>query len=383
MLIHRRCPSCKRNEDPAPPFIIEDVLQDASTAPYPCNHAPRSMKAGDILVNEFTDMTSVYCYNFRNEPLPVETAVDSGLEKGACVKHVFTGPYEDLKVQATGLFLQIQEGIELGWQSVTTGIAEGMYYSWASPRHGWVDNEIPQCIHQVRKLISKFVGDYGNKDSGDESHLDEMIYEELPADPQPSTSTHNAKKQDKEVAENIRINHIVALAWTASGSRRGTFVSAKDDPVFILCLGATVELELEWCLPDPTESIATADTESNPPVSQDVAVSGTVDEGVGQKKTKGRKQRKPKKNPDAEYSLEADANAKGKGKGKGKERVVVPQAAKEKPKPKPKPTAPPHERLKINMVHGDVLILSGGDYIYTLTRTGISILLFALPDAQY
>ena len=71
-------------------------------------------------------MTSVYCYNFRDEPLSAETAIDPSPGKGACVKHIFTGPYEDLKVQATGLFLQIQEGIELGWQSVAAGIAEGI-----------------------------------------------------------------------------------------------------------------------------------------------------------------------------------------------------------------------------------------------------------------
>ena len=83
------------------------------------------MKTDDILVKEFHDMTSVYCYNFRDECLPTETAVGSSSNKGACVKHIFTGPYEDLKVQATSLFLQIQEGIELGWQSVATGVAEG------------------------------------------------------------------------------------------------------------------------------------------------------------------------------------------------------------------------------------------------------------------
>jgi len=85
------------------------------------------MKTDDILVKEFPDMTSVYCYTFHDELLPVETTANPKSEKVACVKHVFTGPYEDLKVPATSLFLQIQEHIELGWRSVTTGIAEGIY----------------------------------------------------------------------------------------------------------------------------------------------------------------------------------------------------------------------------------------------------------------
>ena len=65
-------------------------------------------------------MTSVYCYNIRDEP------PDPNPGKGARVKHIFTGPHGGLKVQATSLFLKIQEGIELGWQSVTTGVAEGI-----------------------------------------------------------------------------------------------------------------------------------------------------------------------------------------------------------------------------------------------------------------
>ena len=80
------------------------------------------MKACDTSVKEFPDMTSVYCYKFGDERLPVGPV---SVEEGACVKHIFTGPYEGLKIQATALFTQIQEGIELGWQSVTTGIAEG------------------------------------------------------------------------------------------------------------------------------------------------------------------------------------------------------------------------------------------------------------------
>ena len=71
----------------------------------------------------------------------------------------------------------------------------------------------------MRKLISKFVSDYGDKDPGDETHLDEMLCEGLSADPLPSTSSH-AAEEDEKIAEDIRINHIVVLAWTASGSRR-------------------------------------------------------------------------------------------------------------------------------------------------------------------
>ena len=139
-------------------------------------------------------------------------------------------------------------------------------------------------------------------------------------------------------------------------------MSARDNPLFMLCLGANVEFELERCTPDPLESTTAVNAESNPPANQDVAAPGTADDGAGEKKTKGGKPRKSKKNPGPEPGPETNTDPKGKRKGKGKEKAVVPQPPKEKPKPKPKPTAP-HERLKISMVHGDVLILSGGDYI--------------------
>jgi hypothetical protein len=124
-------------------------------------------------------------------------------------------------------------------------------------------------------------------------------------------------------------------------------VSAKGSPVFILCLGAHVELELECWPPNLAESTTVADIGLSPP-SKDM-----VDEETGQK-GKGKKPRKSKKDSVPEPSPETSANPKGNKKGKGK------AAASQQ---KPKPTAPPHERLKINMIHGDILILSGGDFI--------------------
>ena len=116
--------------------------------------------------------------------------------------------------------------------------------------------------------------------------------------------------------------------------------------MYVLSLGANVELELERCFPDPPDSA---------PAVSDALVG--ADEGGEEKKAGGRKRRKLK-DPDSEFGLEP--NTDPGGKGKGRERVAVPR---EKPKQKPKPVAPPHERLKISMVHGDVLILSGGNYI--------------------
>lgn len=114
----------------------------------------------------------------------------------------------------------------------------GPYYSWLSPRHGWNDSEIPQCIHQARKHISKFVGGYCDKDPGDENNIDGALCEELSAGPRPSTSSHGTKEEGEKATENIRINHVVALAWTASGSRRVREVDDTPYLMFRLCSGS-------------------------------------------------------------------------------------------------------------------------------------------------
>lgn len=144
---------------------------------------------------------------------------------------------------------------------------------------------------------------------------------------------------------------------------QGAFVSAKDGPVFVLSLGANVELELERCSPDPPEPAATENLESSLPVSHGVLALGAGDCDAGQKKTGSKKQRKSNKNLGPDPVPENNANLEGKKKGKGKGKVAVPKPPGGKSKQKPRSTAPPHERLKVSMVHGDVLILSGGDYI--------------------
>jgi len=53
-----------------------------------------------------------------------------------------------------------------------------------------------------------------------------MLYDGPPANPEPSTSSHDAKEEGEKVTENFRINHIVALTWATSGSRR---VRGVDD----------------------------------------------------------------------------------------------------------------------------------------------------------
>lgn len=130
--------------------------------------------------------------------------------------------------------------------------------------------------------------------------------------------------------------------------------------MFVLCLGATVELDLERCLPEPA---TVASIEDDPPVAVPEAVG--VEPG---QRAKGKKVRKGQKEPVAQTSPETKVNPKGKRKEKGKEKAAVQQ-------PKPKPSAPAHERLKISMVHGDVLILSGGDFIVCRSLASAEILL--------
>lgn len=113
-----------------------------------------------------------------------------------------------------------------------------------------------------------------------------------------------------------------------------------------------MELDLERCAP---EVVTVTNTGDSPAVHCDVVISEGID-GEGGQKGKGKRPRKSQKEPVPQSNLETDVNPKGKKKDKGKEKSTLPQ-------PKPKASAPAHERLRISMVHGDVLILSGGDFI--------------------
>ena len=213
----------------------------------------------------------------------------------------------------------------------------------------------------------KSVTNYARKDPGGE------------ADPNPSSSAVSGEAREKggNATEKDRINHVAVLAWTASGTKRvrgvdvscslafvliavvcqGTFISAKGSPVFILCLGAPVELDLERWLPDLSEPTAAVNAESSLPASKGTVIPEAVG-GEAAQKAKGRKPRKSKvtvPEPASETGVDP------KGNKKTKEKAAVTQ-------PKPRPTALPHEKLKINMVHGDVLILEGGDFIVCYLR---------------
>lgn len=83
-----------------------------------------------------------------------------------------------------------------------------------------MDEETPGCILEARKLISQFVRSYGEKGARDERDFDRVPSQETPEKPAASASSQAVGREVGEVAEDIRINHVVVLAWTGSGSKR-------------------------------------------------------------------------------------------------------------------------------------------------------------------
>ena len=79
---------------------------------------------------------------------------------------------------------------------------------------------MPGCICEARKLISQFVRDYGEEDARDEDNVDGVPSKEMAEKSAASTSLEAMGGSGDELAENIRINHVVVLAWTGSGSKR-------------------------------------------------------------------------------------------------------------------------------------------------------------------
>ncbi|THH18929.1 hypothetical protein EW146_g2157 [Bondarzewia mesenterica] len=119
---------------------------------------------------------------------------------------------------------------------------------------------------------------------------------------------------------------LTVRAWVGALKTRDTFC-ATDRRVAVLCMGA--DTAFSFFVPDASSEV--------------VATEGGDDDGGG------------------ERSVSVSTSAKGKGKGK------MVQATKKKGKSR--------EALRVNMLHGDMMILSGGDFEYTMTRTGMCMLI--------
>ncbi|EJF64384.1 hypothetical protein DICSQDRAFT_167541 [Dichomitus squalens LYAD-421 SS1] len=133
----------------------------------------------------------------------------------------------------------------------------------------------------------------------------------------------------------VVINRLVIWAWRTSGNRKGLTLDAAQSPVVILCLGADVELTF-FC---PREPDARRTAHRHKAKSSKKVV------GTGYE-------------IDGDYQDEKHATrsvAKKRATGRRGQHA--------------------EEALTTTLVHGDLLVMEGVVFEYTLKKTGMSILL--------
>ncbi|KAH9926934.1 uncharacterized protein B0H18DRAFT_1004572 [Fomitopsis serialis] len=172
------------------------------------------------------------------------------------------------------------------------------------------------------------------------------------------------------------VDKMLVTAWMDAGSRKGCLVPAKGMRIAMYCLGADVELSIS---PKPivgsegkTRGITRIKADLDTWISlNDEAVDGssrTRDQSVQIK--------------DEDVETQPNLNL-----------LVADDAEPLKPQPTsassgvsgkrpPRNKEAPKEPLFVTLVHGDMLLFDGGDFEYTLKRTGMSVVLIATDTEQ-
>ncbi|THH28370.1 hypothetical protein EUX98_g5813 [Antrodiella citrinella] len=254
--------------------------------------------------------------------------------------HLFTGNEPSLQDEPSKVWMDLQKGdIPLKWQSVDMPLAAGPYYTYfirptkptpcsdetpglSSPLSNTsVWDDAPACIARARLLLQAILQDHW--------------------------------------AGSFLVDEITVLAWLGVGNRKSpTPLPAKTRKVAILCLGADVELTLVplngFHSRAPDASTTHVEVQTLPtldlPNSVEIDVEGydpmdeDGDELIG-------------------AGLLQDAHS-----------ISVPSI---KPVSVTSMPSKKDDVLFLTLVHGDLALLEGDDFNWTMRRTGMSMVLIA------
>ncbi|KAH8104115.1 hypothetical protein BXZ70DRAFT_1005661 [Cristinia sonorae] len=148
------------------------------------------------------------------------------LNTNATVTHLFTGNEHRLQELPSKLWMTLQKDVPLKWQSVNSALAAGPYYTFFSGRDQQPRRSPPMTVappgldpctcgwHSAPGCLVEAI-----------SFIQQLARERW--------------------SDNFSIDEITMLAWLTSGNRKSpTPLPAKSKKVGILCLGADVELTL-------------------------------------------------------------------------------------------------------------------------------------------
>ncbi|OBZ74135.1 hypothetical protein A0H81_06177 [Grifola frondosa] len=236
----------------------------------------------------------------------------------AVVRHLFTCNLEHAQTEPTLLFKTLQADIEIPWErsiksKATSSMGPVYSYLIEGGHAGAADIDpwanAPECISKAKELLLR-------RARG--PHGDTLV----------------------------NIQQLTVVAWLTSGRKSGCAFYAKKSPVVMLCLGADVELTISpksgkkgrprYVAEKPVTSHLQDDNNFEPFGLMD------VDDEVEDS------------NVDRYTHESISSSMSNKGGNHGKSRST-------------------EEALLVTLVHGDILIVAGDEFEYSIKRTGMSI----------
>ncbi|KAI0078727.1 hypothetical protein K474DRAFT_871446 [Panus rudis PR-1116 ss-1] len=253
------------------------------------------------------------------------------------IKHLFTCNLKSLQGDATKLFREVQLGVELRWQGANNDLAQGPYYTYLlGPAHATPDRRVPwdqapPCVSSARELIQRQL---------------QLCHD----------FTCDDELQEMDI-----------LAWRSSGKRKSNVpLPAKQKLIIFYCLGADVELTL---IPRSGFPAYSQDERAVFPAVQDKPAHALPDINSAAS--------------DPEYDPTVEEDDPGAGLLAAVHAEEARQIASDAPISSQTCNVPGRlhtpktktEDIFITLVHGDLLLLRGDDFDWSMHRTGMSIVM--------
>ncbi|TCD68030.1 hypothetical protein EIP91_011641 [Steccherinum ochraceum] len=260
------------------------------------------------------------------------------------VTHLFTGNLPAVQEGPERLWLSLQKHDLLAWRDVRCDLAAGPYYTYHGkpspplPENGVLNLEQawtqePECVNEARDLIHRLV---------------------------------------REVwSDSFSVTELVVLGWLGKGHRKSpTLIPAKSRQVAILALGADVELSLAPQNGFQAQEFVAAESYQDPLSSFNLEI--------------------PPSFPDDDYEPYDPMDEEEEPIGAGLLSAAHGPLSTSLSEPSSEPTPPSNQSslkdskdgsLFLSLIHGDMVLLEGDDYNWSMKRTGMSIILIALGEA--
>ncbi|KAF9454482.1 hypothetical protein P691DRAFT_808625 [Macrolepiota fuliginosa MF-IS2] len=323
-LRHRRCSSSYCKDKPE----VEGYAVDIDRMRDPQDSLPLSLPLSEMPSQSYVDF-KVQTWSDRMKTLVYQFKVGSNGNRGpAAVQHIFTGNLKDLQRDPSQLLSEIQIHVPL--RRPTGDASSNPYFTYFAGDGKGADGKFvpweaaPGCLQRAKELVKSRGWKYGKK---------------------PVTE--------------LDIRSLEIRAWVTTGSRRSPdLLSATQRCMAIMCLGCEVIISI-----NPKSAII---SDSDQPRMSD------LDELI------------PMEGFDPEDKLKMEAQSGEGVKMEVEEVGSAPRDTKDQtqslsmPSTKAVPRGRKVEKvvLSVSLLHGDILLLEGDDFEYSIKRTGTSILLF-------